>query len=63
MYGVIRRYGLTEAERESISRSLLLDAHRGRPRKDARRVRNDMISKIRSGAPRRDAPTRYSKWI
>ena len=62
MYGVIRRYELTDAERESLSRHLPPAVTGGRPREDDRRMLNGMVWKIRSGAPWRDMPARYGSW-
>ena len=56
MYGVIRRYELTDAEWESLSPFLPSAVTGGRPREDDRRVLNGIIWKIRSGVPWRDVP-------
>lgn len=62
MYGVIRRYELTDAEWESLSPHLPSAVTGGRPREDDRRVLNGIVWKIRSGAPWRDVPARYGSW-
>ena len=62
MYGVIRRYELTDAEWESLSPHLPSTVTGGRPREDDRRVLNGIVWKIRSGAPWRDVPARYGSW-
>ena len=62
MYGVIRRYELTDLEWDSLSRYLPSTATGGRPRSDDRRVLNGIVWKIRSGAPWRDVPARYGSW-
>jgi len=62
MYGVIRRYELTDAEWESLSPHLPSVITGGRPREDDRRVLNGIVWKIRSGAPWRDVPARYGSW-
>ena len=62
MYGVIRRYELTDAEWDSLSRHLPSAVTGGRPREDDRRVLNGIVWKIRSGAPWRDVPARYGSW-
>ncbi len=62
MYGVIRRYELTDAEWDSLSRYLPSAVTGGRPREDDRRVLNGVVWKIRSGAPWRDVPARYGSW-
>lgn len=62
MYGVIRRYELTDAEWESLSPHLPSVITGGRPRGDDRRVLNGIVWKIRSGAPWRDVPARYGSW-
>ena len=62
MYGVIRRYELTDAEWESLSPYLPSAVTGGRPREDDRRVLNGIVWKIRSGAPWRDVPARYGSW-
>lgn len=62
MYGVIRRYELTDTEWDSLSRYLPSVVTGGRPREDDRRVLNGIVWKIRSGAPWRDVPARYGSW-
>ena len=62
MYGVIRRYELTDAEWESLAPHLPSVITGGRPREDDRRVLNGIVWKIRSGAPWRDVPARYGSW-
>ena len=62
MYGVIRRYELTDLEWDSLSRYLPSTVTGGRPRSDDRRVLNGIVWKIRSGAPWRDVPARYGSW-
>jgi transposase len=62
MYAVIRRYELTDAEWDSLSRYLPSAVTGGRPREDDRRVLNGVVWKIRSGAPWRDVPARYGSW-
>ena len=62
MYGVIRRYELTDAEWESLSPHLPSVITGGRPRENDRRVLNGIVWKIRSGAPWRDVPVRYGSW-
>jgi transposase len=62
MYGVIRRYELTDTEWESLSPHLPSVVTGGRPREDDRRVLNGIVWKIRSGAPWRDVPARYGSW-
>jgi transposase len=62
MYGVIRRYELTDTEWESLSPHLPSAVTGGRPREDDRRVLNGIVWKIRSGAPWRDVPARYGSW-
>ena len=62
MYGVIRRYELADAEWESLSPHLPSVVTGGRPRGDDRRVVNGIVWKIRSGAPWRGVPARYSSW-
>jgi transposase len=59
---VIRRYELTDAEWDSLSRYLPSTVTGGRPRTDDRRVLNGIVWKIRSGAPWRDVPARYGSW-
>jgi transposase len=59
---VIRRYELTDAEWDSLSRYLPSTVTGGRPREDDRRVLNGMVWKIRSGAPWRDVSARYGSW-
>ena len=62
MYGVIRRYELTDTEWDALSRYLPSTVTGGRSRQDDRRVMNDIVWKIRSGAPWRDVPARYGSW-
>ncbi len=62
MYGVIRRYELTDAEWESMSRHLPSAVTGGRPREDDRRVLNGIVWKVRSGAPWRDVLVLYGSW-
>ena len=57
MHGVIRRYELTDAECESLSRYLPSTVTGGRPRTDDRRVLNGIVWKIRSGAPGETCPS------
>jgi transposase len=59
---VIRRYELTDAEWEKLSRLVPPAVTGGRPRLDDRRVLNGIVWKIRSGAPWRDVPSRYGPW-
>ncbi len=59
---MIRRYELSDAEWESLSRYLPSAVTGGRPRTDDRRVMNGIVWKIRSGAPWRDVPARYGSW-
>ena len=59
---MIRRYELTDAEWDSLSRYLPSVVTGGRPREDDRRFLNGMVWKIRSGAPWRDVPARYGSW-
>ena len=59
MFGVIRRYELTDTEWDSLSRYLPSTVTGGRPREDDRQVLNGVVWKIRSGAPWRDVPARY----
>jgi transposase len=62
MCGVIRRYELTDAEWDSLSRYLPSTVTGGRHRADDRLVLNGIVWKIRSGAPWRDVPARYGSW-
>jgi transposase len=59
---VIRRYELSDAEWDALSRYLPSTLTGGRPREDDRRVMNGIVWKIRSGAPWRDVPARYGSW-
>ena len=59
---MIRRYELTDAEWDALSRYLPSTVTGGRPREDDRRVMNGIVWKIRSGAPWRDVPARYGWW-
>ena len=59
---MIRRYELSDAEWDALSRYLPSTLTGGRPREDDRRVMNGIVWKIRSGAPWRDVPARYGSW-
>ncbi len=59
---MIRRYELSDAEFDVLSRYLPSTVTGGRPRTDDRRVLNGIVWKIRSGAPWRDVPQRYGSW-
>ena len=62
MDGVSRRYELTDAEWDALSRYLPSTLTGGRPREDDRRVMNGIVWKIRSGVPWREVPDRYGSW-
>ena len=62
---MLRRYELTDEEWNRIAPLLPPEntGKQGRPRKDNRILLNGMVWLARSGAPWRDLPERFRKWI
>ena len=62
MYGVIRRYELTDTEWESLARHLPSAVTVAVPVRTTAGVRNGIVWEVRPGAPWRDVPARYGSW-